>query len=71
MDRGQLDTVIDALAAAAVHTQSDTDRAELDKLGSWLAHRYTVRWGLPRAAAAAASAARGGGGAGEASPRRR
>lgn len=59
MTRGQLDAVIDALAAAAVHARSGTERAELDKLGSWLTHRYTVRWGLPSRARAVLEAARG------------
>lgn len=70
MDRGTLDTVIDALAAAAVHARSDAERAELDRIGSWLSHRYTVRWGLPRRAAAALAAARGGRGGEDVSSRR-
>ena len=54
LDRDQLDAVIDALALAAVTRPADPRAAEWDKIGAWLAHRYTKRWGLPRRAAAAA-----------------
>lgn len=62
ISRDQLDTVIDALAAAATDNQASQHAAQCEKIGAWLSHRYTQRWGLPRSAREALARARGSGG---------
>ena len=62
MTREQLDTCIDALALAAVRSAGSELAADCEQLGSWMSHRYTVRWGLPRSAREALDRARGNGG---------
>lgn len=62
MTREQLDTCIDALALAAVRKAGSPLAADCEQLGSWLSHRYTQRWGLPRSAREALARARAGDG---------
>lgn len=59
MDREQLEAMLSALVQAHMTYPDDPYAGQWEKLGRWVASRYTRRWGLPPRFAATLAAARG------------